>query len=608
MPQLTEDEKAIYRDAAQIAPTDPWYWLRYFSFTKDEHDPLIRFKPFPVKVCYRVLTRALQEFPILFMEKSRQMMISWIYCALFLHDAMFKYNRRIFFQSEKEDKSQALIERCQHLYTGCLNMTGDILGNWLPEPRMVGTKPGTNSQMAFESMGSTIDAIAQGPDQIPSYTLSWLFADEIDLQPKFEKGYGAAAPALNNGGGFLGTGSAYGRTFGYATMYGLDTQTFRSIGDHKIDSRNQKRNFVKPPGHYNKVQERHWIEQTLINMPTEQFMKVPFADLMACVPGIDYWRTRDDFDVIRFHYSSDIAKDPGTEKGKQWCLSLRKIFKTQSAWNQHMEMDRKAYVGRAVVSNWNKLRFMRDLTDEYDPSLPMRLSFDFGVILCGCIMAQYQPIKLIVNEQEKIFWVLKIFREVIQRGSDTPTLAKEVVRVLREEFKPTWMNRNMKGYCDPNGDRRNETTSDKSLNTSIKILKAEGIYCTNKQFGVRESTELIETVFASELPDGQPVILLDNSCTYMESCFDGGLHYPEVGKGTEGHYDKDGEYDHGGDKARYLFGNCFTQYDLTGREQPQYQQPELIHDGHTGRIIAVKGRPIQGHGQYSHRLQGGMSA
>lgn len=609
MAQLTENEIAIYKDWAQIVPRDPWVWLKYFTFTKDEHDDRYLYKPFPPKLCYRIICRAIQEFDVLFMEKSRQMMISWIFCSLFLHDALFRNNRRIFYQTEKDEKAQALIDRSRHIYTGCLNMTGDFLGNWLPEIRMTGKKAGTNSELAMDSMGSSINAIPQGPEQIPSYTLSWLFADEIDLQPKFEKGYAAAAPAIHGGGGFVGTGSVYGQSFGESVMYCLDPQTRKPLGEHKIDSRRQARNFVKPPGHYNKVQERYWIENKLVNMPTDQFMKVPFEDLVACVPGIDYWKTADDFDVLKFHYSADPKKDPMTPEGKIWCKGLRKIFKTESAWDQHMEMRRDVFAGRPVVRNWETLRFVKDLREEYDSHLPIGLSFDFGTQCCLCFFSQYRPV---IIDKTHIGYQELILKELVLLNSDTPTLADETVRIMRDYFPRSWLNKNIRACCDPNGWQHSATTSDRSMSTSVGILNAHGIYPRNKKFGCRESTELIETVFEIALDDGSPrglpAILIDQSCEYLISCCAGGLHYPEIGTGIEGHYEKDGKFDHGGDGLRYRLANDFTQYDLTGKGRPYYNQPQTIHDGTTGRIIGHVDKPRNGHGQYSHRLQGGQSA
>ncbi len=601
---LTDRDIGVYKDAAALAPHDPWTFVKYFFYTKDEHDPSFLYKPFPVKACYRVLTRAFTEFDVMFMEKARQVMISWIYCALYLHDAMFQYNRRIFFQSEKEPKSEALIERVRNIFVGCEQMTYPIVGSWLPEPKRTGKKVGTDSQIEFVEMGSSITSIPQGPDQIPSYTVSGLFADEIDLQPKFEKGYGAAAPAIHGGGRFTGTGSVYGHTYGEAVIHGLDPHTRKSQGEHKIDSRKVRSRFLRPPGHLNDVQARYWLEDQLVNMPSEDFNSVPFHELVACVPGIDYHRTVKDVDCLRFHYTADPLKDPVTEEGKVWEKGMRKIFITTRAWDQHMEMSRDVHEGRPVVGNWSRSRFVKDLSNHYDSNIPLGLSFDFGTQVCGCLFSQYLPV--IING--RTYHVLKILAELIIRNSNTPYLAKATVKLLERQFSRSWDTNNIDACCDPNGGRQNETTSDQSMNTSIKILEAEGIRPSSRKFGCCESTELIETVFAVTLPDENesPIILIDESCTYLIKCLGGGLHYPPFGKGKQGHYEKDGEHDHGGDMVRYRIANDFTEYALTGLDEPLHHQAPRIIDPSTGRMLGYKDTAPQGVGEFPHRYAGGL--
>ena len=95
MPQLTEAGiKQLWLDRALVARVKPWYFLRYFVRTKDEHDATITYKPFPAKLMYRFIARVFCECPIIFCDKSRQIAMTWTIGALLLHDAMFKVNRR----------------------------------------------------------------------------------------------------------------------------------------------------------------------------------------------------------------------------------------------------------------------------------------------------------------------------------------------------------------------------------------------------------------------------------------------------------------------------------------------------------------------------------
>lgn len=580
--KMTNQEIELWTTRAEIAKKDPWYWLKYFTFTMDEHDPTFKFKPFLARACYRILCRAWREFDIVFMEKSRQMLISWIFCALFLHDTMFQFNRRQFFQSEKEDKSEALIARVSHLYRGVTTITYPFIGEWLPKPKMTGQKFGTDSVFNFPDIGSSITAIAQGADQIPSFTLSGLFADEMDLQPKFEKGYGAAAPAIQGGGRLWALGSAYGKTFGYKVLYGLDSRTSESIGPHKIDSQTikEKEKFLRPPKNLSPDQRRWWFEKQLLELDDETFNSIPFHELVACVPGIDYWITAAGIDCLRFHYTADPYKDPVTENGRIWLPEMKRKFVTRAAFDQHMEMSRTAFEGRPVITNWEKSVFVPENDLDYDSELPLWTTHDFGTIVCLTLFAQKVPV---IEDGVLIGHQCRILDEMILRNSDTPTLARLTVEQINRDYQRSWSNRHIKSYCDPNGDRQSETTSDKSLNTSIAIMNAQGLYPSNKKFGVKESTELIETVFSLELSNGMPAIQISPKCIYLIGCCEGGLRYPPDGKGAEGHYVKDGEFDHGGDGLRYLLANMFNQYALTRQNQPKYPTRKRLMDNSTGR-------------------------
>lgn len=584
--QLDPLDVEYLRLGAELAKTDPWYWLLHFTFTQDEHDPSVKYKPFPIRACYRLLARAWFEFEIMFMEKSRQMMISWISCALVLRDAMFMYNYRAFLQSEKDDKAQALIARQRHMLNGVKELTYPILGEWLPAAKMKGKQIGTNSILEFPEMSSVIEAIAQGPEQVPSYTLSFYLGDEIDLQPKFEKGWGAAAPAIQGGGRAWSVGSVYGYTYGYTVMEGRDSKTHKKLGPHKINSRKMRSNRLKPPGHLNEEQIRLWTEKQLITMDQKDYNDIPFAELAAITPGIDYWRTITDIDCLRFHYTSDPYKDPVTQLGRQWCKEMKRKFITPAAWHQHMEMSRDTFEGRPVIVNWDYAVFVKPV--KYDSEIDLLLSFDFGTIKNYTLFGQYVPIKV----GDKICQQLQILNELVLDNSDTPTQAAATVEMIKMLYQRSWSMKQIKAFCDPTGDHPNETTADKSLNTSIKVLKTHGIYPSNRKFGCRESTELIETVFSLQYKDSDgtvvPAIIIDPQCEYLIKCCAGGLRYPERGKGVPGHYIKDGIFDHGGDGLRYKIANCFTQYDLTGMDQPQYYNKPVIYDMSTGRKIGYK--------------------
>lgn len=601
LPQKSKAEKALQLLATrvQIAMLEVWYFLIYCVHTMDEHDPSVLYKPFPRKAYFRVLCRVWKEFAIIIMEKSRQILMTWFFTAMFFHDSIFSVARRVAFQSKKQPDADAILERARHILEGIRTIIERKVGKFTPDVKMTADTAGKSTELYFPKIKSRITSVPQGAHIFNSFAFSGIFSDEMNHQPKFREGIKAGLPtitghstSIHTRGRLAAIGTPNGHTHGWAILYGRDPDSHKPLGPHEFDTREVESKLFEPPETLhpdpviNAEMQRDWIEQKILSIPDEEFNQIPIFDLIAATPGLEYWRTApapgrsEGYDCFRVHYTADPDKDPATRRGKAWVKEAKRHM-APSDWEREMEFNYETRSGRPVISNWEKDRFVRKL--EYDSELPLLLSFDFGTVLCLCIFGQYVPLKI---DGEK-YHQLRILREVVLRGSDTPTLAKETVQTMHTLFRRSWNNRHFKAYCDPTGDRASDTTSDKSLNTSIGILKTHGIYPSNKKFGCSESTELLETVFALSLPNGEPLILLDQSCTYLHKCCAGGLEYPPIGKGVEGHYIKDGEHDHGGDVMRYLANNVFTKYHLTGNQPPARPKSRAVHDPVTGRRIAI---------------------
>src|SRR5713101_3189350 len=106
------EEKERRRCAA-----DAEYWLFKYARTRDAHDPSIAAKPFPDKAYLRSIIRFWRTHRINLIEKSRQLLLSWTLCALYLHDTQFGTNRLNFIQSKKEEDSDRLVQRCYTIWS-----------------------------------------------------------------------------------------------------------------------------------------------------------------------------------------------------------------------------------------------------------------------------------------------------------------------------------------------------------------------------------------------------------------------------------------------------------------------------------------------------------
>jgi hypothetical protein len=195
-------------------------WCR----TVDEHDPSTAAKPLPRLPYLLHLADALQGSRRIAIEKSRQMMASWIACAFVLWVAMFRPNVRAFIQSKKEEDAADRLSRIYQLYFRLpkafrdrfpINLNSGRPGQalytqlyftWRPEDRdffgrdVVPEDAATTFEdlVQTNAVRSEIWAIPQGGDIVRQYSVSLLMSDEAAFQEEASEAYSAAAPTLSD--------------------------------------------------------------------------------------------------------------------------------------------------------------------------------------------------------------------------------------------------------------------------------------------------------------------------------------------------------------------------------------------------------------------------
>ena len=555
-----EDQAELSAINAALVPTDPWLYLTEYVVTEDEHDLVDPYKQFPKKLMYRVIVRAWEEYDNLWIEKSRQIMMTWIMAALFLWDAMFHKSRKIFLQSKRQEDANDILDRCRVIYDNLL----DTKFPGLPIVESTGEKSGQTSKMKFPGQKSLLRAIPQGGNIVRGPTTSGFLGDEIAFQPEAAEAHKAVMPSITGGGKAVWQSTPHGRVFNWVKMYAIDPATGYPKGKDRIDSE--------------RLREKPYTPEQLLAMSNDKFYSIPFPELVACVPGMRFRVNYEGTAVLRVHYSADPDKSPDNEIGRQW-IAIAKTKMSEDDWEQEMEINYDSFSGRPVVSNFRRDIFVK--TFDYDPAAKVYMGVDFGSEVCVAFFAQFLPIPGYDFKQ------VKFFDEIMLRNSDTPALAKEIIDLLRQNYSNAYDSRNFLAFPDPAGMQRRETTSDKSQNTSIKILNTAGIRTKVKKLGVPESTDFIRSVFRQTAPDGSPAVVVHPRCTYLIRCLNGGWRFPEqkVAGTSTGHPEKDGEFDHGGDCVRHLISNL-CKIDLHGRRK--HSMPIPIREAFTGRIIGYE--------------------
>lgn len=187
---------------------DPRYWLwgdgiRHtgYVYTLDPHDKERPIKHLPRKPHLEYLVDAFLESRLLLVPKSRQVMVSWIFAALFLWDTQFHTGRYTYFQSRKEEDSDTLVrERAGFI------LRHEPIFLW-PE-KFNPNKDISYCSIRFDSIHSQLKGIPEGGDQIRSKVPSGVFCDEAAFQPQFRESVEALRPCIEGGGRLVVVSSA----------------------------------------------------------------------------------------------------------------------------------------------------------------------------------------------------------------------------------------------------------------------------------------------------------------------------------------------------------------------------------------------------------------
>lgn len=188
---------------AKCAEDAEYFIFRGFLRTFDEDNALHPHKPFPRN---KYLIRCLQDMlagevgDILIIEKSRQLMLTWLLCAYAVWVAKFRTHARVMIQSKRAEDAWNLVYRTGWYFARCAFLERS-LPIWL---RSEGLRGKQGELLYLE--GSVIWGIPQGADMFRSYKATLVISDEAAFQPEFEGGYRAALPMIKGNPNVEGSG------------------------------------------------------------------------------------------------------------------------------------------------------------------------------------------------------------------------------------------------------------------------------------------------------------------------------------------------------------------------------------------------------------------
>lgn len=472
---------------------DPIYFIMNYCITLDPHDIENPFKKLPNKEYIIDTINAIHNNKLILIEKSRQMMMTWVTILYFLWDILFHEGRKYIFQCKNEDDAFQFIDRlsgvCERIkfkYPFLLKRYSENKNSM--ESLTVDIIAG---RIRIPELKCEIKSIPQGANVIRSFDGTGIFLDEMAFQEYGEEAYRAAKPVIDGGGIDC-------KLIGISTPNN-DREIFYKLAHDKVGV---------------------WISDSE-RKPIEYIMEKT---------GYSIKKLNNGFIVIHVHYSVDPDKNPETETGKVWYDTAR-LGTSETEWKSEYEISYTSLSGKPVYPNFNVKTHIKKLTpkNEYE----VYRCWDFG---------KHHPCVLFIQKIGETFYVLnEYFGEDIKIFD----FALDVIAFSKRNFQ----NVIFKDLGDRAG------LQDRSSGDSdIKILQAKyGIHVipVNNYYG-EDDIPVIEYLLKIK-ENGLPNIFIDQSCHVLNEGFKGGYHYPKIR--TTGIYKeqpkKDGYYEHPHDCLRY---------------------------------------------------------
>lgn len=160
-------------------------------------------RPFSVMEYMPPIVRAWETAQYFAIEKSRDMMATWLMVALYTWDAMFHSGRQHILQSEDAFKTLELVQRAAVIYKNTPVFLRDAIGD-----AQFSKGTAKSGELYFTTVDSEILGLPQGQDQIRQFHPSGVMADEAAFQVEAGATFGAIKPAIMMGGRYTAISSA----------------------------------------------------------------------------------------------------------------------------------------------------------------------------------------------------------------------------------------------------------------------------------------------------------------------------------------------------------------------------------------------------------------
>ena len=471
-----------HRPDKKPLPASPWRFVRECAFTVDEHwrakGLASEVQPFPCKRYLKLVVGVWRREKCLRIEKSRQLMVTWLLAALWLWFVLTNRGVRVAWICKKKEAAEAHLKQRLFKIYELIPKTFDVprveLRNGVLtvyHDRNSDTPTAFIEPMASETSAGKDEHGGSAAKQLRSFTYTGVVWDESAFDRNQSDIHGAALPVIDSGGWFNACSSANGKNFFY-----------------------------------------RWGHSSLDD-PTATEAKLERRPLMR---GVEEW-THNAFHHLRVHHTADPDKDPATGKGAAW-YNVVKARYVGRQWKREFEIDFNLPAGVPVYCDVAPTIFV---PQSFTPGLTVARGYDWGWNGTACVWAQLED-----RGQDR--YCLHFLTEMVRAQNQSLTIAQfgEDVLARSAMLFPS-------AQCFDFGDISGEQHSGQTGQTVFDMLKPLGIRVRAQKFFLPPSIGLFQWLLSKGWVEVDPV-----GCPRLKAALEGGYSRDEYGEPVkDGMYD-----------------------------------------------------------------------
>jgi len=333
---------------------DVWYFISGWCKTIDI-DGIE--KPFPLKDYIKITLWEMSNEKHLFIEKPRQMIISWLAAALDLWFVLTHGNVTLFYRKVSFDKANMFLKE---RVWGMWNRLPDHIKSRF---KVNESRRGDHKKGIFEvsSVNSRIYGIAQGIGKLQGESAAGHTDDDAQMSDNLEEDMKTARPIIGS--------------------IGYD----RYIGNPRIANAYWKR-MAKNPG----------------------FGTTKIAR------GIETWVNEIGYTVLSLSLWADPDKDPETEQGKKWCDEMKSTM-DREIWEREYMKNWEAGAHGILFPQFGEQKKLHIASPfpKFNPFLPILCGWDFGKNPSPAVMMMMQ---VEMENRDGSEFTINVLKTIIENG------------------------------------------------------------------------------------------------------------------------------------------------------------------------------------------------